>query len=130
MRRAVLAILGLAAVAACDTGAISPAQLEYSNLSAETRRAYDAAYRTIPFADGPVSVIATEGGKLRTFALVPCQGGARICAGSARGRAGHLTVTPDDWIVTDVYGNRRFYLSPGGDGVIVRGGGQTALAWN
>jgi len=130
MRRAVMAILGLAALAACDGIEIAPGQLEYANLSAETRRAYDAAYRTIPFAQGPVSVLATEGGELRTFALVPCRGGARICAGSARGRAGNLTVTPDFWIVTGLYGNRQFHLSPGGDGMIVRGGRQNGLAWN
>lgn len=130
MRRAVLAVIGLVAIAGCDLPEVTPEQLEFANLAAETRRAYDDAYRTIPFADGPVSVIASEGGMLRTFALVPCQGGTRICAGSLRGRAGALTVTPDYWIVTGLYGNRHFYLSPGGDGAIVRGRTQNWLAWN
>lgn len=103
---------------------------EYPVYAAAAYRAYAAAYSETPFANGALSVVAAESDRMRTYTLVPCRGGTAICAGTARGRAGTLTVTPDYHVVRGLYGNRVFYLSPGGDGAVMRGAQGFALAWD
>ncbi len=101
--------------------------LEYPVLERNTYRAWAASFQTAPFANGAVSVVAREGDFLRTFSQVPCQGGAAVCSPS--GRVGHLELTPDYAVVSGLYG-RTFWLSPGGDGALVRGAVTVPLAWN
>lgn len=103
---------------------------EYSVYNAAAYRAYAAAYSETPFANGAMSVVSAEADRMRTYSLFPCRGGAAICAGSARGHAGTLTVTPDYHVVRGLYGNRTFYLSPGGDGAVMRGTHGFPLAWD
>jgi hypothetical protein len=129
MLRAAVAALALAGLAGCADLAVAPEALEHENIVRETSRAFADTYLHIPFADGAVSVIATEGGKLRTYRLVPCRNGTAICAGSERGRVGALRVSPDYHIVTGLYG-RVFFLSPGGDGWLRRGQSDLPLAWD
>lgn len=92
-------------------------------------RAVDRTFTEEPFARGALAVVARESGELRTFGLVPCQGGAAICAGSAQGPAGRLSRTPEYFVVDGLYG-RRFWLSYGGDGYVERAGTYVPLAWD
>ena len=82
-----------------------------------------------PFAHGPVYVVAPVSGKLRTYKLVPCRNGTRICAGSGHGRAGQLTAAGDGYLVRGAYGGIAFELSANGDGVAHRGNRTVPLAW-
>lgn len=113
----------LALMAGCTT--IDSATLSWDNLTAETNRDLRQALYEIPFSEGPISIIVTESGKMRTYALRPC--GATVCAGNARGT---LTRTDDYWVVTGAYRGRTFYLSPGGDGYMLRNGAYFPLAWD
>jgi len=106
-----------------------PERLEIANLAVESERFLAEEFLAIPFAEGPVSVVAAEHGRMRTYMLVPCQGGTRICAGGLRGPQGMLTLTPDYRVVTGLYG-RTFYLSPGGNGAVYRNGVYAPLAWD
>ena len=103
--------------------------LEYSAAERDAYRTYAAAFSEAPFSNGAISVVAPDHGDLRTYRLVPCQGGARICAGSEHGRAGQVEATADYIIVRGLYG-RTFWLSPGGDGALVGNGHTVPLAWN
>lgn len=132
-----LALLVLpVALAACDaagTGmsisAPSDQQLDWRNADAAVARAFASTLET-PFANGPMQVIATEGGQIRSFRLIPCGGGAAVCAGSLYGAAGTVEVTPDFHIVRGLYG-RTFWLAPGGAGSIeYRNGTTLPLAWD
>lgn len=90
--------------------------------------AYDNAWAEMPFERGAMSIVATERGDLRSFRLVPCHNGI-VCAGSARGRHGHVEMQGEVMVVSGLYG-RTFYLERGGDGRIVRRGVSTPLAWD
>ncbi len=93
-------------------------------------RAIEASFEDQPFANGAaVSVVTAEREEMRTYNLVPCRGGTRICGGSAHGPAGTLTATPDHSVVRGAYRGRAFYLSPGGDGAVIVHGTQAPLAW-
>lgn len=120
-------------LAGCATVQVVEADLssgayEFESIELGAYRAYQTAFADTPFADGAVTVIATERGGLRTFSLAPCQSGTHICAGSATGPSGDFEVTPDYTIVRGLYG-ATFWLSPGGDGALVRGGTTVPLAW-
>ncbi|MBL4812602.1 MAG: hypothetical protein JKX69_09685 [Rhodobacteraceae bacterium] len=130
------AVLALAAVSGCstmpdgETLEQSAARLEFSNLEASAYRAYAQSFSDMPFADGAVSVIAPHHHGLGTYLLVPCNGGRAVCQGAATGRVGTVTTTPDYVIVSGLYGNRTFWLSPGGDGAVRYANGRTVpLAW-
>jgi len=85
----------------------------------------------VPFARGAMSVIAAEGGELRTWRLVPCRDGRAVCAWSINGTAGRVEIAPDAWRVSGIFGSRTFELWPGGGGAIRYANGVSApLAWN
>jgi hypothetical protein len=114
----------LAALAGCDT--LTPANLEYANLLAETRSDVREAFYEVPFSEGPISVVVTENGRLHTYALGPCA--QRICGGT--GRSGTVERSREFWIVRGAYAGRDFYLRPGGDGAMRRAGQDYPLAWD
>lgn len=121
--------LAMAGIAGCADHGLPPEAMAHENIVRETSRAFADSYLHVPFAEGPVAVVATEGGKLRTYRLVPCRSGTEVCAGSERGRVGALRVSPDYYIVTGLYG-RTFFLSPGGDGWLRVGQTDLPLAWD
>lgn len=91
-------------------------------------RGFASTYSETPFEFGAMSIVSAEHGELHTYTLVPC--GESVCAGSAQGPRGRVEQTPDFVIVTGLY-NRTFWLSPGGDGALVRSDGETVpLAWD
>lgn len=125
---------GLALLAGCDVPGLdvqagAPEAAAFSSVVVESDRIVDSNFRDIAFAEGRVAVVAEEHGRMRTYWLVPCQDGTRICAGGLNGRAGSLTLNPDFSIVSGAYRGRDFYLSPGGDGVLITRDGQYQLAW-
>ncbi len=93
------------------------------------QRSIDRTFTEEPFARGALAVVARENRELQTFSLVPCQGGAAICAGSEQGPVGRLSRTPEYFVVDGLYG-RRFWLSYGGDGYVERAGTYIPLAWD
>jgi hypothetical protein len=122
-------ILVIGALSGC---AVTPAlqdQLGYPNIAAPGDRVLDKLFRDTPFAEGPVSVVTTENGRLRSYLLVPCREGTMICAGGAHGHAAPLTSDPDFTIVAGAYRGREFRLSPGGDGLVITRTGRYPLAW-
>jgi hypothetical protein len=124
------AFLALPLVAGCVVTPEQEASMQWNALSADLNRAYAYSYQDFPFTNSAtVSVIATEHGELRTYALAPCRGGTTVCAGSPNGRAGRVEQTLDHVIVTGLYG-ATFFLSPGGDGGLRRPGHPDVfLAW-
>ena len=98
-------------------------------LWATYQREFEQRFTEEPFELGQLALVASEGGELRTWSLVPCQGGASICGGSEGGPAGRLLRTPDYFVVEGLYG-RRFWLSYGGDGYVERVGTYVPLAWD
>ena len=124
------AALALLVVAGCEQadgwGQQLRADVENFDLVAGTRRAFAESYQDQPFEEGAVSVLVTEHGALRTFSLTPCHGNTRICGS----HAGTLRQTADYDIVSGAYPGRTFYLSPGGDGVVITNGVQRPLAWD
>lgn len=127
---AALLLAGL--VSGCATlPTYPPETLEYAFLEAEVYRAWAFSNSETPFANGAMDIVVTEGDHLRTYRLLPCRGGAAICAGTLNGPAGTLTRTPDYWIVEGLFDGRTIYLSPGGDGAMWYGPGRAVpLAWN
>jgi hypothetical protein len=94
-------------------------------------RAYALGFSEFPFERGVIDIVADEGDQMRTFRMAVCRQGQAVCADSIHGPAGQLTQEPDYWIVRGLFGNRTFYLSPGGDGAIYYGNERAAaLAWN
>lgn len=91
-------------------------------------RGFASSYSEMPFEFGAMSIVSAEHGELHTYTLVRC--GESVCAGSAHGPRGRVESTPDYVIVSGLY-NRTFWLSPGGDGALVRSSGETVpLAWD
>jgi len=123
--RMLLAGLLLAGCAAVE----QPERLEIANLALAAERVFADEFLAIPFAGGPVSIVAAEHGRMRTYMLEPCRDGTRICEAGLRGPQGMLTLTPDYRVVTGLYG-RTFYLSPGGNGAVYRNGVYSTLAWD
>lgn len=123
---ACLGLIGLSACAAPDWNAAQTA-LEDFDLVATVNETHSAAFQTIPFADGAISIVAEEHGELHTYTLSPC-GVGKICGPS--GRVGDLVVQDNYYIVTGAYPGRRFFLSPGGDGILTWRGVDRDLAWN
>ncbi|WP_210528665.1 hypothetical protein [Rubellimicrobium arenae] len=133
MAAAALLLLGACAQqagtqGAAPAGGFQPRQLEIANLSQGYNRTFEQSFTEAPFAKGAMSVVATENGELQTYDLVPCQGGAAICAGSLTGPAVRLVRTPDWSVVQGLYG-RTFWLSHGGDGYLERNGQLVPLTW-
>lgn len=126
--KAAFVAVALTALTACAETALTPESLTFDTITRDTDRAVSLGFRQMPFAQGPLSVVVAERGRLLTYRLVPCQEGRAICAGTARGRAGGLQITPDHYIVTGLYG-RIFFLSPGGDGWLRHGNVDVPLAW-
>ena len=103
--------------------------LNWDTIRADSRRAYADLFQDQPFEDGPIAVVASEHGELRSWRLSPCASGTGICAGGPNGARGTLEVTPDYHIVRGLYG-RTFILSPGGNGGLRRTGHpDVQLAW-
>lgn len=127
--RKIISLVCLAALSACSTADWTTfrGQIEDHNLLVETDRAFDEAYRDLPFDSGAVYVVANEHGELHTYSLTPCAGG-HICG--ANGRVGHVERTLDYFVVTGAYRDRTFFLSPGGDGYLKWRGDHRDLAWN
>jgi len=123
MIRMMSAILATATLVACTDGQPLPAKID---VPAEVSRYYADLFQDKPFDTASISVIASEGGELRTFTLRPCQNGTLICGA----RAGTLQQTPDFYVVTGAYPGRVFHLSPGGDGFMRTARGNTNIAWN
>lgn len=124
-----LALAGCAGFEAPQGSTLAIPGLEYEAIERGAYRAYAASFSQAPFSNGPISVIAADQGDLRTYRLVPCQGGAAVCAGSAGGRVGQVERTLDYVIVRGLY-NRTFWLSPGGDGALEGNGRTVPLAWD
>ena len=130
----VTACAALAALAGCNAPGpefpeMTPVTVAFSNVVAQADRIVADSFRDIAFTEGRVAVVAEENGRMRTYWLVPCRDGTKICAGGPNGRAVDLTSSPDFRIVSGAYRGREFYLSPGGDGVLISRDGQHQLAW-
>ena len=127
---ALAATLALTACAGYEVRPLTDADLQFlywDTIVADTRREYATQFQDKPFEDGPIAVIASEHGQLRTWTLAPC--GSTVCAGGPHGARGRLELTPDYWIVSGLYG-RTFILSPGGNGGLRRPGHpDVQLAW-
>ena len=121
VRTLVLGMIGLVALAGC----YGEPQSWRDNPGA-VKRYYAEQFQDQPFDEGAVSILTEEHGELHTYKLRPCRNGTRICGA----RTGTFEKTPDYTIVRGAYGYRTFYLSPGGDGYLVRNGRTTPLAWN
>lgn len=104
-------------------------RLEFEPLLLEYRRQVERDFTEAPFARGPIAVVAADGPEIRTWRLVPCRGGAAVCAWSEGGAAGRVSVTPD-WVIVDGLFGRRFWLSYAGDGYAQRDRTLVPLAWN
>ncbi len=134
LKSSVACFVGLAVLAGCNAPKfavpdITPETVVFSNVVAEADRLVADSFRDVAFADGRVAVVTAEDGRMRTYWLVPCQNGTQICAGGPHGRAVDLTSNPDFRIVSGAYRGRDFYLSPGGDGMIITRDGRNQLAW-
>lgn len=104
------------------------ANFSFEAIDRAAYRSYAASDSEMPFDFGAMSIVTAEEGAMRGYTLVPC--GEAVCAGSADGPHGQVEMTPDYVIVSGVYGGT-FWLSPGGDGALVRTGGDTVpLAWD
>ena len=126
--------IGLALLAGCNAPdfavpELTPDTLAFATASAEADRMVADSFRDIAFTEGRVAVVAVEDGRMRTYWLVPCRDGAAICAGGPDGQAVDLTSNPDFRIVSGAYRGRDFYLSPGGDGMMISRDGRHQLAW-
>ena len=131
MIRTTISILSALALTACASSQAvhrSAADAILEGRALTIHNAWERTFEEVPFARGAMSVIATEGDKLRTFRLVPCHDGI-VCAGSERGRHGTVEVTDSFFIVRGLYG-RTFWLSAGGDGALERHGRVVPLAWD
>lgn len=139
MRIAILAA-GAAAtmLSGCETMPAVPtiAQIEatletnytFEAIDRAAYRGFASTYSEMPFDFGAMSIVAAEHGEINTYTLVRC--GEAVCGGSAHGPRGHVETTPDYVIVSGLY-DRTFWLSPGGDGALVRSSGETVpLAWD
>jgi len=125
-----IAVAGLSLLAGCETDPAGGIRAD-TRIPAPARQAFQEAYQALPFAEGAVRVVSPDlrESELRTWRLVPCREGTRICAGSAHGRAGHVTRGVEFWEVSGAYPGRVFYLSPGGDGYMIDGHSEVPLAW-
>ncbi|MBB5720584.1 hypothetical protein FHS72_000188 [Loktanella ponticola] len=121
MIRLMSAVLATAALVACTEG-----QPLAGGAPAQASRFYADVFQDKPFDEAAVKVVVSEAGELRTYTLRPCNSGAGVCGATT----GAYQVTPDYYVVSGAYPGRTFWLSPGGDGYMSRGGVNTNLAWN
>ena len=124
-----LLVLGLGVLTGCGGPKLDAARQAIYAVGAGTDQYVSNSFRDIAFDEGRVAVVAEVDGKLRSFWLVPCGDGTQICAGGPNGRAVPLMTTLDFTIVSGAYRGRDFYLSPGGDGVLIANDRQHPLAW-
>lgn len=124
-----LLVFGLGLLSGCGGPKLDAARQAVYALGTGTDQYVANSFRDVAFEEGRVAVVAEMDGKLRTFWLVPCGDGTRICAGGPNGRAVPFSRTLDFTIVSGAYRGRDFYLSPGGDGLIIAPDGQHPLAW-
>ena len=117
------ATLATVTLVACTEGQPLPTHFD---VPVEASRYYADLFQDKPFDTASISVLATEGGELQTYALRPCQNGTRICGANA----GTVQQTEDYYIVSGAYPGRTFHLSPGGDGFLRTAAGNTNIAWN
>ncbi len=119
MKSLILSVTAMTLLGACNLNApiLQDAPIGVQRLVAQ--------YQDHPFDTGPITVLAEEHGELRSFTLRAC-GDAHVCGA----RRGHLTTTQDHYVVTGAYAGRVFYISPGGDGMVKRGGAFHPIAWN
>lgn len=124
------ALAGLVVLAGCETDPEGGIRTD-TRFPVAARQAFQEAYQPLPFAEGAVRVISPDAQDptMRTWRLVPCQQGTRVCADTAHGRAGHVTRGAEFWQVSGAYPGRVFYLSPGGDGYMTDGHVAVPLAW-
>lgn len=123
----IITALALLALGACAT--TEQVAVEYDNQRVYLRDQYVEAIGATPFQRGTVTVLATEHGKLRSYTLTPCQGGAAICAGGLNGRPGQLTRLRDFHVVANAYRDRVFYLGLYGEGSLKVAGQFIPLVW-
>lgn len=129
--RPTLALLALTLMAGCETAWAPDLDPGAAQTVLPPYYAWSFTVNEAPFALGALDIIATEGDRLRTFRLVPCQGGATVCADSQNGRAGSLRRTADHLIVEGLFNGRSFYLTAGGGGEVrYSNGAVVPLAWN
>lgn len=124
-----LLIVGLGLLTGCGSPRLEAARQAIYAVGTGTDRFVANNFRDVAFDEGRVAVVAEVDGKLRSFWLVPCGDGTQICAGGPDGRAVPLMTTLDFTIVSGAYRARDFYLSPGGDGVLIANDGRHPLAW-
>jgi len=121
MRNFITGAVALAGLAGCIG---EPLGFEPTPVAVE--RYYAETFQDQPFDAGAVSILTEEHGELHTYLLTPCRNNTRICGS----RTGTLSETPDLKIVSGAYPGITFYLSPGGDGYMIRHGRTIPLAWN
>lgn len=129
MRSLILAAAAITLTACSTTGGWNPL-IDPKAEDTDLRQEMIFGFTQTPFADGAVTILAPDDGDFRTFTLVPCQDGTHICAGSAHGKAGHLTVTDAGYLVPDAYAGRSFVLLPGGGGSMTTRRGTVPIAWD
>ncbi len=83
----------------------------------------------MPFAVGPIKVIATEYGRLRTYTLTPCVTFTRVCNAQIRGPNGVAMAVSGYPVAAGVPGRRVFVLQQGGGGQMQGPAGTVPLAW-
>ncbi|SHI82166.1 hypothetical protein [Wenxinia saemankumensis] len=125
------ALAALALLAACAAPSVQLPEeesMEWRALRAEIGRTYADVFQDFPFESGPVAVLTTDSrGELRSYTFARC--GETVCAGSAHGPRGRILPSLDYTVIDGLYG-QRFYLSPGGDGAVLRANGHHSwLAW-
>lgn len=125
-----IALAGFALLAGCESDPDGRIRSD-TRVPTGARQAFQVAYQALPFAEGAVRVVSPDPHEqeMRTWRLVPCRQGTRVCADTAHGRAGQVTRGAEFWQVSGTYPGRVFYLSPGGDGYMTDGHAAQPLAW-
>lgn len=121
MKTVSLSLMATAFLSACTGGNGLPMK----DLPVGAHRIYADEFQDQPFDSGPISVLSEEHGDLKTYTLRAC-GADHVCGP----RQGHVTKTPDYWVVTGAYTARTFYVSAGGDGWVKYGNELIPIAWN
>jgi hypothetical protein len=133
MKRIYLSVAGLWLLAACQgfqtqaTAGLGSIEQVIAGEIAATAKFYEDSFQNVPFADGPVTVLAEVNGALQSHTLMSCHNRTRVCGD----RTGILQRSYRHYVVSGaVSSGAVFYLSPGGDGHLVQGGKTIPLAWN
>jgi hypothetical protein len=117
-------------IAACD-GVITRdqvAQLELADMTAKTNRAIEEGFFELPFTRGVIAVIYESDGQITSDRLYPCASGQSVCLNSPQGEQAQVLRTDVHYVLD--YGDRTFFLRPGGGGTLRDPSGDAPLAWN